>query len=52
MVLGDFNLPSLGMGYEVVQEFMAALRTMGLSQVTQNQTQGSDHTAESVPVKA
>lgn len=48
----ETNLPSLGMTFEVVHELMATLTIMHLSQIIHNQTLGSGHIAELVPVKA
>lgn len=43
MVLGDFNLPSLGMGSEVVQEFMVTMIAIGLFQAIQSPIQARDN---------
>lgn len=37
MVLGNFNLPSLGMGSEIAQEFMATMATVGLTKLSRTQ---------------
>lgn len=46
MVLGDFNLPSLGAASEATQEFMASMVAMGLSHIITDPTQGSGHTPD------
>lgn len=43
MVLGDFNLSSLGLSSEVAQEFMATMMAMGLSQIIMGLTLDSSH---------
>uniref|UniRef100_A0A2D4H749 Endonuclease/exonuclease/phosphatase domain-containing protein n=1 Tax=Micrurus lemniscatus lemniscatus TaxID=129467 RepID=A0A2D4H749_MICLE len=43
MVLGDFNLPSLGESSDAAQEFMASMTTMDLTQVVQGPTHRGGH---------
>lgn len=44
MVLGAFELPSLGATSEEAQEFTASMAALGLSQIILGLTQDSDHT--------
>lgn len=48
IVLGNFNLPSIGMGSEVAQGCMATIMAMGLSQINQSLTWHNSHTLELV----
>lgn len=48
LVLGYFNLLSLGQDSETAQNFMASMIAMGLTQVIHGLTQDSGHTVDVV----
>ncbi|KAM3855847.1 uncharacterized protein M6D78_000899 [Vipera latastei] len=48
MVLGDFNLPSLGGSSELAREFMASMAAMDLSQIISGLTHERGHTPDLV----
>lgn len=46
MVLGNFSLPSLSLGLEVVQEFMAAMAATDLAKLIHGPTHTGSHTLD------